>query len=167
MTQEFDVRGGADRGACPHAWGDPWKSKDGTKEFSDCLICHDRREEPKFKVSYDMESEYTYKGKTYRVRVGAHKSNTRSDYFQTIVKCVGTVMHRDTSGFHEFPDAEVVALFSERLFGVPIVGAKWSEDFSDVLYQGERAPSHEDAHGSVYMTAYTQKLTDFWDRKVA
>lgn len=85
-----------------------------------------------FKVSYNLSSEYTFKGRAYRVRFGCHKSCVREDYLMQEVKTVGTVMNY-YQGHHEFPPQEVMDLFNEsRPF--PLIPARWTEDFLEVEY---------------------------------
>ena len=115
--------------------------------------------EPKFKVGYDMESEYEYQGKTYRIRVGAHRINTSADYFGSVVKCVGTVRHNDSRDFHSLPSQEVVDIFS-KMNEVHLVGMKWSRDFEEVIYSGKRGVLCEDDH-SVYLAEYAQRFSGF------
>lgn len=117
-------------------------------------------EKPQFKVSYDLESEYTYNGVTYRIRYGAHRLNSAKDYFPEKVKLIGTVTHDAnadrTKSFHVFPDPEVVDIFS-KMFEVPLVGARWTDTFSDLEYQGQRGDLWEDEY-SVYLKAYIQRF---------
>lgn len=117
-------------------------------------------EKPQFKVSYDLESEYTYKGVTYRIRYGAHRGNCSKEYFPEKVKLIGTVTHQASgdaaTGFHVFPDPEAVEVFS-KMFEVPLVGARWTETFSDLEYQGQRGDLWEDEH-SVYLKSYIQRF---------
>ncbi len=113
-------------------------------------------ENPKFVVSYDLEAEYDFQGKRYRIRVGAHRSLTNPEYFPKIVKCIGTVMHHDHREFHTFPDREVVKVFSE-MEGFPLVGARWKDDYSDVEYDGERGDLWGDEH-TVYLKAHALKF---------
>jgi len=42
MADEVDVRGGADRGPCPHVWGATWTGPTG-RWWADCAICGERK----------------------------------------------------------------------------------------------------------------------------
>jgi len=123
-------------------------------------------EKPRFLVSFDCESEYEYKGEKYRIRVGAHRSITRSDYFPMVVKCVGTVMYRDSRKFHEFPTKEAIEALSEVSMGVNLIGAKWTEDFSDVLYDGPKPEIVEDEH-TVWSKPYRERWHKWWNERNA
>jgi hypothetical protein len=98
-----------------------------------------------FVVSYDLQCEYRIGDRCYRVRSGAHEGNTRSEYYWSgVVPMVGTVSCRDNP--HEFPPAEVLALFPG------FVGARWNENFTAIEYTDQPADILE--HGmSVYSSA--------------
>lgn len=124
---------------------------------------------PRFKVSYDGESEYDVGPYTVRVRRFAHARNTRDDYFPTVRKQVGTIMNRDYGNYHKFPPPEVCAFWPDA------VPARWTEDFQ-VEYLGpaprivdrsyDFKPDDPDAD-SVRLTTWSalalQKSHAFWD----
>jgi hypothetical protein len=122
-------------------------------------------EQPKFVVSFDMKSEYTYQGKTYEIRLGAHRRITRPDYFPMVMKCIGTVMHRDTSttvgSVHTFPEPEIVEMFS-KFFEVRLVGARWTPSFSDIEWDSKQPDLYEDEDNeTVYVKEYIAKFRDW------
>lgn len=85
---------------------------------------------PKFKVSYNLECEYEIGGRLYRVRHGCHHSIIRPDYLPKVIALIGTVIHKNE--VHTFPAQEIVALFPG------MVGARWTEDFQAVEYDGPK-----------------------------
>jgi len=120
-------------------------------------------DKPRFLVSFDCESEYEFKGRKYRVRVGAHRSITRADYFPKVEACIGTVMH-NYDNFHEFPSKEAIEALSEVSMGVNLVGAKWTEDFSEVLYDGAKPETIED-RGTVWSKPYRERWDKWWNER--
>ena len=90
-------------------------------------------EKPKFKVSYRGEAEYLLDGFLYRVRSFSsddghyNKMEDGSNYYDIgIEPFVGTVSYAHDDGadhFHEFPPAEVIAIFAEE--HPSIVGARY------------------------------------------
>ena len=92
-----------------------------------------------FRVGYDLECEYECSdGHRYRRRLGAHVGNTRPDYIETgVLPLIGTVSCRDQP--HRFPPEEVREALSREV-GLDLVGARWSEDFEQVEYDGAPPP---------------------------
>lgn len=124
------------------------------KAYAVCSELAKRDVEPRFKVGYDLEGEYEFEGKVYRVRYGAHRRNTREDYFPTVVKLVGTVTLKMDSQC--FPDPDIVTHFAD-LMGTPLVGARHNEDFTEVEYDGPAPEIFEEEH-TVWHTPYIERM---------
>lgn len=124
--------------------------------------------EPKFKVSYDCEAEYEYEGKLYRIRTGCHIRNSSKDYLPQVIALIGTVTHRDHNLVHEFPSREVVEVFNKQTIGGKLVGAKWSEDFSKLIYDGERGNLVQVWDGStIFYEPFNTAWKKWWDERNA
>ena len=110
-----------------------------------------------FRVSYDLASEYSLGSRTFKVRVGAYFRNTSGVYFEQGVRpFVGTVVC-EYPHCHEFPPADVVAALSEHE-GVPFVGARWSDDFDEIFFDGEPPPTPVAyGEGSLMAPAYHER----------
>ena len=106
---------------------------------------------PIFQVSYDYKALYELGVRSYHIRVGAHRSHAGSDASFELAKAeVGTVMLSDNP--FSFPTKEAVRIFSE-MRGYPLVGARYSEDFSSVEYDGE-TPALKEEEGTVFYLPY-------------
>lgn len=93
-----------------------------------------------FKVGFDMESEFedTATRRIYRVRVGAHVQNTRSDYLNEVISTIGTVRCRYPH-FHEYPPREIVEELRTHFGGISLVGMRYTSDYT-VEYNGKSPP---------------------------
>lgn len=86
----------------------------------------------RFILSYAGAAEYEIGHKEYSVRYFASKRMPYNTGVleEEIIPAVGTVMHNDSEDWHDFPPAEVVALFPG------FVGARWAKDYSAIEYDG-------------------------------
>ena len=120
-----------------------------------------RHPEIRFVVSYDLESEYVYRGVHYRLRVGAHRGCTRPDYYPVVCSQIGTVRFGDTRRAHEFPGLEAIEALTTRRArrvmqddgtfaryemtetpAMRLLAARWTPDYSHLeVYDPHPTPS--------------------------
>jgi len=103
-----------------------------------------------FKCGYNMACTYTVEKDEYIVRNGCHVDLVRADYLPRLIKACGTVMRSDSGALHKYPPRDVVAELG-KTHGYTLVGARWSEDFSTVEYDGETPPSPEYRGSGTYL----------------
>ncbi len=92
-------------------------------------------EVPRFVFSYRGAADYVVKGRKYSVRSFAHDDGYyNGNYFAEGVRpLVGCVRSDESAYWHQFPPAEVLALFPDH------VGARFTQDYG-IEYVTGHAP---------------------------
>jgi hypothetical protein len=107
-------------------------------------------------VGFRGETEYEFKGRTYRVRTSAYDGGFyNGDYYETgILPFVGCISVGSGGNYQQFPPDELCALFPEY------VPARYLPDFAGVEYLGEKPAVTTAKWGHVYAVAWVLELVE-------